>query len=325
MKAFIVENPGDVDALQLTELPIPESKAGKVIVKIKAFGLNRTETFTRRGMAPGTTYPIVPGIEAVGIIEDPSDSTFVKGQKVAVIHPHHMGFSYHGSYAEYVQVPIKTVFPVDTQLDWATFGALPEMFQVVWGALNTSLEIKKGEVLLIRGGTSSVGMTAARLAKKAGLTVISTTRSESKTQGMLDNGVDHVLIDKGEIADEVRKLYPEGIDKVLEIIGPKTVPDSLKCVKKGGIVAQVGMVGESPFIENFNPFAYIPSAVKLTVYAGDTEDMNLEKFQEYVSDIENGREKVNISKVFHFDEVPAAHKMMDENKASGKLVVLIEN
>ena len=74
----------------------------------------------------------------------------------------------HAQIAGFKNFEIVESAPVETSLDWATFGALPEMFQTVWGALNTSLEIKKGEVLLIRGGTSSLGMTAARIAKKMG-------------------------------------------------------------------------------------------------------------------------------------------------------------
>ena len=324
MKAFVVDNPGGVDALKLKEIPIPTSKPGWVVIKIKAFGLNRTEMFARIGKAPNTKFPIVPGIECVGVVEDPSDSGLANGQKVAAIHPGHMGFYYNGTYAEYVLTPVTSVFPVDTSLDWATFGALPEMFQTVWGSLTAGLEVKSKQSILIRGGTSSIGMTAARLAKSLGLTVLSTTRNPEKSDILKENGVDHVIIDDGELEDKVHEHYPEGVDRILEIIGPETLLDSLKCAKKGGIVCMVGMLGAKWTIENFSPFGTIPHCVKLTAYYGAARDMVPEKFQEYVSDIEAGRQKVNISKVFPLPEVPDAHQLIEENKAGGKLVVLVD-
>lgn len=324
MKAYIVSKPGDASVLELKDIPVPESKPGWVVINIKAFGLNRTETFIRRGKSPGVEYPIVPGIECVGIIEDPSDSGLTKGQKVAAIHPGHMGFYYNGTYAEYVTTPKTCVFPIETDLDWATFGAIPEMFQTVWGALNTGLEVSSGQSLLIRGGTSSIGMTTARIAKSMGLTVLSTTRDPAKANLLLENGVDHVIIDEGEIEIKVLEIYPDGVDCTLEIVGLGTLHDSLKCNKQKGVVCFMGMLSEKFTLENFNPFGLIPSGVKLTTYMGGAEDMDANSLQKYIRDIELGKQKVNLGKVFAFSEVQEAHQLIEENKAGGKLVILVE-
>jgi NADPH:quinone reductase-like Zn-dependent oxidoreductase len=128
-----------------------------------------------------------------------------------------MGRDFDGSYEEYVLAPEKIVFAVQTQLDWEVFGALPEMVQTTHGSLYQGLEIEKGQSLLIRGGTSSIGLCALEMAKNAGLKVISTTRSEAKMGSLKRLGASDVI--EGEVASEMRKKYPEGVDRVLELVG----------------------------------------------------------------------------------------------------------
>ena len=330
MKAFVVEIPGDVDALKLKEIPIPSTKPGWVLVRIKAFGLNRTEIFIRKGAVPNVdSYPLVPGIECVGIIEDPSDSNFTKGQKVAALHPGHMGFSYNGSYAEFALIPVDSIFPVETNLDWATFAAIPEMFQAVWGALNKALECQSGQSLLIRGGTSSLGMTAARMAKRMGMQVLATTRNPNKVDKLVGNGVDHAIIDNGAIADKVHELVPDGVDRVLEVVGIDTIMDSMQATKNGynsktgAIVCMIGMLGNQWAIPNFSPMM-IPHCVKLTSYQGAAMDLERDKLLEYIRAVEAGDEKINLDRVFKWSEVPEAHRYMEGNQASGKCVVLVD-
>ena len=149
-------------------------------IKVKAFGLNRSELYTRQGHSPGVNFPIIQGIECVGEVEyDPTES-YQPGQKVAAIMGG-MGRQFDGGYAEYTRVPLRNVFPFESSLPWKTLGAIPEMFQTTAGSLLQALEIEKGETLLIRGGSSSVGMLACQLGKYYGLTVISTTRNPAKT------------------------------------------------------------------------------------------------------------------------------------------------
>ncbi len=139
-----------------------------------------------------------------------------------------MGRFFDGGYAEYTLVPLEIIFPFSSTLSWNILGAIPEMFQTVSGSLNQALEIK--ETLLIRGGTSSIGMLASQLAKAKGLTVIATTRNPDKKQTLLNNGATHVLIDDGTIKDQVRAIYQSGVHKVLELIGTRTLKDSLQCI-----------------------------------------------------------------------------------------------
>ena len=165
MKAAVTVDTGNPDVIQIQEVPTPEIKSGWVLIRVMAFGLNRSELFTRRGDSPGVKFPRIQGIECVGIVEKDSSKTYNKGQKVAAIMGG-MGRFFDGGYAEYTLVPLEIVFPFKSNLAWETLGAIPEMFQTVSGSLNQALEIQRGESILIRGGTSSIGMLACQLQKQ---------------------------------------------------------------------------------------------------------------------------------------------------------------
>ena len=288
MKAAITTKAGNPEVIQIKEVPKPESKVGWVLIRVKAFGLNRSELFTRRGDSPGVTFPRIQGIECVGTIEDDPSGTYSNGQQVAAIMGG-MGRFFDGGYAEYALVPLEIVFPFNSDLPWETLGAIPEMFQTVSGSLNQALDIQKGESLLIRGGTSSIGMLACQLAKAKGLTVISSTRNPNKKQALIDNGADYVVIDDGSVIDQVKEIYPEGVNKVLELIGTKTLKDSLKCIATKGVVCMTGILGNEWTMKEFTPMGDIPSLGRLTVYMGDSNNLSKELLQEFIDEVENGK------------------------------------
>ena len=323
MKAIVAEKAGTPDVLTLKEIAKPDAKAGWVLMEVKAFGLNRAELFTRQGDSPGVSFPRVLGIEAVGIVESAPNTPFKPGQKVAAIMGG-MGRQFNGSYAEYTLVPESSVFPLETELDWASLGAIPEMFQTVMGSLTIGLEVHAGQTLLIRGGTSSIGMTTARLAKDMGLKILSTTRNPNKRDKLKVNGVDHVIIDDGDVAGQVRELFPDGVDRVLELIGTRTLLNSLKSAKRGGIVCMTGILGGEWTLSNFTPMEDIPTGVKLTSYAGEVSDLSKESLQAFVDDVTSGRQTLNLDKIFKLEELAKAHRHMESNQASGKVVVVIE-
>lgn len=321
MKAAITTKAGNPEVIEIQEVARPKVKSGWVLINVKAFGLNRSELFTRRGESPGVIFPRIQGIECVGIVEEDPSNTYVKGQQVAAIMGG-MGRFFDGGYAEYTLAPLEIVFPFQSSLSWDILGAIPEMFQTVSGSLNQALEIKKGETLLIRGGTSSIGMLSCHLAKSQGLTVISTTRNPDKTQALIDNGVDHVLIDNGNVKDQVREIFPEGVNKVLELIGTRTLKDSLKCIAPKGMVCMTGILGDEWTMKDFTPMGDIPSLGRLTVYMGESKNLSKELLQEFLDKVEKGNIKLNIDKVFQLNEVAKAHQYMEDNRAKGKVVVI---
>lgn len=320
MKAVVVDKPGPPDVLKLKEMPLPEVKAGRVLIRVKAFGLNRSEIFTRQGFSPNVKFPRILGIECVGIVEDAPTGFFEKGQQVASIMGG-MGRDFDGSYAEYVSVPEENVFTFQSNLDWAVLGAIPEMCQTVWGSLHEGLEIRSGEKILIRGGSSSIGMTATQLCKEEGLTVLATTRNPRKIEKLKKNGVDHIIIDQGDIASEVKKIFPEGVEKVLELIGTKTLLDSLQCAQPKGIVCVTGILGNEWVLKKFEPMIQIPSTVRLTCYMGEAINLTSQRLQEFIDKVVRGEISINIDKTFQIEEIVAAHQYMESNQAVGKLVV----
>ncbi len=322
MKAVVVEQAGGPEVLQLREIPKPEPREGWVLVEIKAFGLNRSELFTRQGHSPSVAFPRVLGIECAGIVEAAPGTGFTPGQSVVAI-TGGMGRAFDGGYAEYTLLPQSCVLPIETDLDWTTIGAIPEMFQTAYGSLTDALEVSKGDTLLIRGGTSSVGMAAASLAVDMGVTVIATTRNEAKIAGLKENGADEVIIDKGEIAERVRQRYPDGVDRVLELIGTTTLLDSLKAARSKGIVCMTGILGGEWALDRFEPLEQIPFGVRLTSYSGGAEDLPPEALQRIIEGIKDGRVRVNIDRVFKIDEIVEAHRYMESNQASGKIVCLV--
>ena len=152
-----------------------------------AFGLNRSELHTRLGLAQGVTFPRVLGIEAVGVVDSAPQEDLVPGQQVATLMGG-MGRTFDGGYAEYTVVPREQVIPFTSDLSWDVIGAVPETLQTAYGSLTTGLDLHAGQTLLVRGGTSSVGLAAATVAKDLGATVLATTRQADRVQSLLTTG-----------------------------------------------------------------------------------------------------------------------------------------
>jgi NADPH2:quinone reductase len=322
MRAIVLDGPGPATALQARELPVPAPAPGWVLIEVKAFGLNRSELHTRLGLADGVTFPRVPGIEAVGIVADCPGGEFPIGQQVAAMMGG-MGRTFDGGYGEYTSVPARQVIPFDSGLDWATLGAVPEMLQASYGSLTVGLHVRPGQSLLVRGGTSSVGMCTAVLAKQQGLTVLSTTRNPAKRAALEAIGVDRVLIDDGAVAPQVRELLGDGVHAALELVGTPTLPDTLRATRIHGVVCFTGMLSNQWTVPDFYPVDYIPRGVRLTAYGGDAADLPPQVLQEFLDAVASGNATVPIDHVYRFDQVVQAHQTMEAGTAAGKLVVTI--
>ncbi len=326
MRAVVVTRPGGLDALEIRDVPVPAPQPGWVRIKVKTFGVNESEVTTRKGGSdPEVTYPRVPGIEGAGVIDQaPQDSGLRPGQQVATMMGG-MGRSFDGSYAQYVTVPAAQVIAFETSLPWDVVVALPEMFQTAYGSLTTGLDLQAGQTLLIRGGTSTVGLSAATMAKDIGATVISTTRHAGRADELRAMGIDHPIVDDGKIAGKVRDLAPNGVDAALELVGCTVLPDTFGCVRAHGTVCFTGALGGAWAIPDFTPFM-IPNGVRLTSYAGEATDLPAQVFQHQLQAIADGRLKAPVAKIYRgLEQVRDAQASVESGTTPGKHVVLLDD
>jgi NADPH:quinone reductase-like Zn-dependent oxidoreductase len=292
-----------------------------VLIRVKAFGINRSELHTRLGLAQGVTFPRVLGIEATGVVAAAPGGEFEEGQQVAAMMGG-MGRTFDGGYAEFTSVPATQVIPVRSELGWATLGAIPEMVQTAHGSLTVGLGAQPGQTLLIRGGTSSVGMATAILAKDRGLTVLSTSRQSGRVAAQKAIGADHVLLDDGDVAAQARAIVPDGFEAAIELVGTSTLPDTLPATAVHGVVCFTGMLSNQWTVADFYPIEYIPTGVRLTAYGGDAADLPTDVLQAYLDAVAAGRLTVPTDRTYALDEIAQAHADMEHGRATGKLVVL---
>jgi NADPH:quinone reductase-like Zn-dependent oxidoreductase len=323
MRATVITEHGGPDVLEVQELPEPVAGDGEVLIRVKAFGINHAETHMRKGEWPESTP--VSGIEAVGtVVHDPS-CRFAEGTKVLTIMGG-LGRSRNGSYAQYTVAAAANVAAIESSLSWTDLAAVPESYATAWITLHDNLGIEPGQTLLVRGATSALGQAALNIASDLGARVIATTRREDRAELLRSLGADEVVIEDGAIAERVRELVPGGVDRVLDLVGNSVLRDSLQAVRARGRVCQAGFLGGLGPVDQFLPIVDMPSGVQLSFFGSfevGSEDYPLSSipFQEIVSKVEAGAYQARPSRVFPFEEIAEAHRVMERGEAGGKLVV----
>jgi len=324
MRAAVCVRAGDPEVLEIRELPVPAVREGWSLVRVKGAGLNRSELRTRQGHSPNVTFPRVLGIECVGIVAASTDPRLPDGTTVAAVMGE-MGREFDGGYAEYALLPNSLLMPVTTTLPWDVLAALPETYLTAQGSL-AALGVVPGAGgrLLIRGGTSSVGLAAASIASGYGVQIAATTRQPGKAAALTAAGADYVLIDDGSLTASTRAVWPEGPDHVLDLVGASTAVDSLRLVRRGGTVCVSGSLSGWA-IADFEPIAMIPPGTKLTAFHSDSlkGSAGTAALQRVVRQVEAGVYRPNVDRVFALDDIAAAHRYMESDQATGKLVVRV--
>jgi NADPH2:quinone reductase len=325
MKAIIISAPGGPEVLTITELPDPAPAGDEVLIRVKAFGLNHAETYMRNGSWGQVAR--VPGIECAGTIEaDPSGRLAPGSPVVAILGG--MGRTRDGSYAELVTVPATNVAPVNTTLSWTDLVALPEVYATAWAGLHQNLALEPGQTVLIRGATSSLGQAAVNIAAGHGALVIATTRTQAREALLTDIGAAQVLVDDGQLANQVHALDID-VDCLFDLVGNSVLRDSLQTVRTRGRVCQLGFLGGLDPVTDFNPLADLPTGVQLSFY-GSAFVLGAKEFPladiplaDMIAKAEAGTYQAKPARVFRFDEIVEAHRVMEAGQAGGKMVVAV--
>jgi NADPH2:quinone reductase len=326
VRAIVMTQHGGPEVLETRKLPDPKPAPGEVLIRVRAFGLNHADTYMRAGVW-SFGIPVL-GIECAGVVERDADGHLAPGTPVVAL-VGGLARERNGSYAELVTVPASNVVPVMTALSWPELAAIPEVYATAWVALHANLGLAPHETVLVRGATSAVGRAAVNLAVDAGATVIATTRTSDHVEGLREGGAAEVLIDDGHLAPQVRATRQRGVDAVLDLVGNRVLRDSLQCVRPRGRMCQIGFLGGLDPVVDFNPLADLPSGVALSTFAsafvlgGDAFPMNEVPIQAIVEQAERGAFLAGPARVFAFDEIVEAHRLMDAGQAGGKLVVTV--
>lgn len=317
MKAVVLTKPTKAEDIVLSDVEIPKAKPGWVLVRIKAFGLNHSEQILRKFEIENDYIqkPVIPGIECAGEIVDPSDSGWEIGQK-AVALMGGMGRSFNGSYAEYALLPSHHVFPVESKLSWAEMGAISETYYTAWGSLFQCLRLTKDDRLLIRGATCALGYAAIQLAKALGCTVIGTTHKATKLPLLKQAGCDECILDDGNLKGEVC-----GVTKALDLVGIKTVRDTMFALDEGAIVCNTGVLGKVYEWDGFDPIKDIPNGVYLTGFFSNYPTQRM--IQDIFGFMDAHHLKPLIGATFDFKHIKDACIALDRGDVNGKIVVTV--
>lgn len=320
MKAIVLEKFGGLDSLVYKDIPEPEALPGHVVIEIKAFGINHAEMHMRRG--EWAEAASVSGIECVGLVKSCPGGEFAVGAKVAALMGG-LGRTINGSYAQYTRAPVTNVALIEADLPWAELAAIPETYATAWTCLFRNLELVEGQKILIRGATSSFGQAAVKLAVNAGAHVVATSRSTQRFAMLEALGVTGVVQEGPELSKRIDGPF----DAVLDLVGNSTVLDSLSMVRRAGKVCLAGWLGGLAPIPEFNPLLQMASGVYLTFFGSfvfgtpgfPLSDVPLQAIAE---DVAAGRLDVTPSRIFKFEEIHEAHRVMEANEAGGKMVVV---
>ena len=319
MRALVIDDVTPADAARLCEVPVPEARPGWALVRVRGFGMNHAELELRLQeiRADYIKKPIIPGIEGVGEVVDPSDTGLKVGTPVCMLMGG-MGRMWDGSYAEYCLVPASRIFAIPevaANLPWDMLAAIPETYYTAWGSLFEGLRLEASDRLLVRGASCGLGYAAIQIAREVGCQVIATTHRQMYAARLRDYGANEVVLDDGAIAKKGVRA-----NKALELLGPKTLRDTMGCLLPGGICCDTGILGGVFALDGFDPIKDIPNGRYLTGFFSNYPTQ--EVMDELFSFVAKRGIKPYIAATFPFERLTDALAMQDAGGFQGKLVVV---
>ncbi|KPF46882.1 NAD(P)H-quinone oxidoreductase [Rhizobium sp. AAP43] len=318
--------PGGPEVMRIVDGPVPHVRAGELLVKVEAAGVNRPDVAQRQGTypPPKEASPIL-GLEIAGEVVALGEgvSGFKVGDKVAAL-------ANGGGYAEYCAVPATQALSWPKGYDAVKAAALPETFFTVWANLFQMAGLTEGESVLIHGGSSGIGTTAIQLAKTFGATVYTTAGSAEKCAACVELGATRAINYKTEDFVEIIKAETggTGVDVVLDMIGAAYFDRNLQVLAKDGCLSIIAFLGGST-VEKAN---LAPIMVKRLAVTGSTMRPRTAEEKRAIRDdlqaevwprLEAGEVAPVIHTVLPFEEVVEAHRLMESSAHIGKIVLTL--
>ncbi len=325
MRAIEIGKPGGPEALKPAERPLPQPKAGEVLIRVAAAGVNRPDVLQRMGL-----YPVppgasdLPGLEVAGEIAamGPGVKSFAMKDKVCALTP-------GGGYAEYCIAPEGSVLPVPRGLSFVEAASLPETFFTVWGNVYDRARLAPGESLLVQGGSSGIGVTAIQMARATGNRVFATAGSDEKCAACVRLGAEKAINYRTQdfLAEVKAATGGKGVDVILDMVGGDYVPKELKCLADDGRLVFIAFLRGPKTELDINELM----RRRLTV-TGSTLRPRTVEFKAYLAKnlrekiwplVEAGKIKPEIYKTFALEQAAEAHRLMESSQHIGKLVLTL--
>ncbi|HYF02524.1 MAG TPA: zinc-binding dehydrogenase [Patescibacteria group bacterium] len=337
MKALILKSNGGRENLEYSDIQDSKVAANDSLVKVQATSVNRVDIVVRNGY-PGqqTPMPHVLGGDIAGIVEMSTDPKFIGGQRV-VAYPlvwcgncqlcnegkenlclnwQYFGMHRHGGYASYASVPSKNLIPIPDNVSFEEAAALGVAGLTAYHGLKSVAALQEGEVFMIWGGSGGMGTIAVQIAKMLGATVIATCGKDEKKGILKELGADYVFNHyTDDLKAEVLKLFPNGIDVVMDYVGPKTFQQSFDMVKKGGKIILCGILTGRE--TNFSIHqTYLRHISIHGINLGTKAEM-----EDLIQLVADGKLKPFIGKVLPLCEGAEGHRLMESGEVTGKIIL----
>jgi NADPH:quinone reductase-like Zn-dependent oxidoreductase len=342
MKALFFEKHGGTEVLQHGERPTPEPGSGEVRVAVRAAGLNHLDIFVREGL-PGVPLPQIPGADGAGVVDRIGsgveglalgDRVLIQpglycnacefcraGEQSLCVKFRILGEHTSGTFAEFVVVPVRNVFPIPEGLSFEEASAFPLVYQTAWRMVLTRGEVSPGKTVLIHGGGGGVGGAALEIALLAGARVFVTTHGEEKIHRLREAGAERVLdYSVVDVARSIRDLTGKrGVDVVIDSVGEKTWMTSLKSVVKGGRIVTCGATtGPNPK-EELRLIFWNHISILGSTMANDRE------FRAMLSAVAAGRLHPRVDHVLPLARAAEAYQRLEQAEQFGKIVLSLQS
>ena len=344
MRALVVRRYGSPEVFESQQVPDPQPKAGELLIRVKAIGINFADLLQRMGIYPGTPKPpFIPGLEIAGVVEKvvegsrpPEGEQFKPGDAVTAL-------TNFNAYAEWVVAPARQVHRLPAGMKFDDGAAIPVNYLTAYHSMFTMGNLQPGDRILIHGAAGGVGIAAVQLARARGLVTFGTA-GPAKQEYLRKMGVDHAIdYEKSDFVDVVRKFAPDGIEMVMDPIGGKSFSRSYKCLGPGGRLvvygfsAGAGPGGKRSVLRGLTALLQTPrfSPLKLMGESISVIGVNLGRMQsrtalmrseldEIFQMYSTGKIKPVISKTFPLDQGAAAHQYVHDRKNIGKVILSVK-